>query len=186
MIASLSSSQLILHPSTAFGKGDHPSTFLVIELLHDLAAHGFHPKTTLDMGCGTGILSMISHQLFGCQVIAVDLSQHAIHTTRDNATLNACDHAITALHANGFNHPALDTLAPVDLLLFNILAEPAISMARSILRHTDNSGIIMLSGILSWQRQMVMDAYRLLGCDLLAEATHESWCCLAFIKSSQE
>jgi ribosomal protein L11 methyltransferase len=78
-----------LDPGMAFGTGTHASTRLVLEEMQALADAGVRPETILDVGCGSGILSIAAVKLWpGARCIAVDNDPLAVDATRDNAAKN--------------------------------------------------------------------------------------------------
>ena len=180
MIATQMNTTITLHESSSFGNGAHPSTYMVIELLHDLKAQGFDPSNALDIGCGTGILSIITAKLFNIPIIAVDIAKDAVYATQSNATLNEVNTSIHALQSQGFSHSAIAKHAPYDLILFNILAQTATQHAHHANKLMATKGLIILSGILQWQAPAVIEAYETLGMTLYASASSEPWETLIF------
>jgi ribosomal protein L11 methyltransferase len=82
-----------LDPGMAFGTGQHPTTRLCLRAIEEIAGPGV---TVLDLGCGSGILSIAAAK-FGCaDVLALDIEQVAVDATRDNARLNCVDSAVRA------------------------------------------------------------------------------------------
>ncbi len=185
MIATPLETFITVQTGDSFGSGEHPSTALMVELLHDLQAHGLHPHTVLDMGCGSGILSIMAIKMFGSRVIAADISRKALHATQTNAQLNHVEAHLETLHSDGFTNVEIAHHAPYDLILYNILAEPAIRHARDAQHVLAVDGLLMLSGILQWQVPAVSEAYHLLGFSLIAQARHEPWETLVFTQNSQ-
>jgi ribosomal protein L11 methyltransferase len=178
------STTITLHASTSFGNGTHPSTMLVVELLHDLHSQGFQAEKSLDIGCGTGILSIIAAKLFTCEVLAADISKPALQETFKNAQLNDVSHLIDTVHSDTFSHNHITNNAPYDLILFNILAQAAFEHANDAARVMATGALIIISGVLQWQSPAIIEAYAACGLALFGRASSENWECLIFIKTS--
>ncbi|MCW5600769.1 50S ribosomal protein L11 methyltransferase [Nitrosomonas sp.] len=150
---------LILDPGRAFGTGSHPTTQLCLAWLDQHIQPG---ETVLDYGCGSGILAIAALKLGAGFVMGVDIDDHAIIASRDNAILNRGDpkkiafstHLDTLLAAN----PAVNK--PVDKVVANILANPLIMLAPILMNTLRQGGAIALSGVLEAQANEVIHAYR--------------------------
>ena len=77
---------IVIEPGRAFGTGSHPTTRLCIELLLELER-----GSVVDLGCGSGVLSIIAAKLGFAPVLAIDADEHAIEATRANAEVNDVD-----------------------------------------------------------------------------------------------
>ena len=77
---------ITIDPGRAFGTGAHPTTRLVLVVLQEL-----EPASLLDVGCGSGVLSIAAAKLGFAPVLAVDVDAVAIETTRENAALNGVE-----------------------------------------------------------------------------------------------
>ena len=77
---------VVIDPGRAFGTGAHATTRLCLELLQDV-----EPTSLLDVGCGSGVLSVAAAKLGFAPVTAVDLDEVALETTRENAAANGVD-----------------------------------------------------------------------------------------------
>jgi ribosomal protein L11 methyltransferase len=74
---------VVIDPGRAFGTGAHPTTQLCLELLQEV-----EPTSLLDVGCGSGVLSVAAAKLGFAPVVAVDLDEVALEVTRSNANAN--------------------------------------------------------------------------------------------------
>ncbi len=109
------STSLILDPGLVFGNGLHPTTRDCLMAL-DIACSGGKVNTMLDLGCGTGILSLAGGAR-GCKkVIALDCNYLACQTTRKNISLNTMQDRVMVLQGDA---PSFTTI-PTDLLIANI------------------------------------------------------------------
>ncbi|MFL6620615.1 MAG: 50S ribosomal protein L11 methyltransferase, partial [Povalibacter sp.] len=109
-----------LDPGLAFGTGTHPTTALCLEWLDGAEPSG---RTTIDYGCGSGILAIAALKLGAAAALAVDIDPQALVATHENAARNGVDTHLTVRSVGEM------TSAPAHLLLANILAEPLIELA---------------------------------------------------------
>lgn len=168
--------------ANAFGDGSHPTTAGVLAALEAIDPEAFTPSIACDIGCGSGILTLAMARLFGCRVIATDISAQAIETTRVNALDNGAEALVSAYQSSGFDHPAVHSAAPFDLIVMNILAEPLLALARDAEAHLSPQGVLLLSGILQWQEPTIRAAYQSLGLELANRLTLGDWVTLVWQK----
>jgi ribosomal protein L11 methyltransferase len=107
--------RIVLDPGLSFGSGHHPATQIALGLLRVAFAQQ-PPARVLDLGCGTGVLSVAAVLLGAARVTAVDNSQLAIHAANLNAELNLMNDRIDIIHGDVFKH--IDDAA--DLVICNI------------------------------------------------------------------
>ena len=143
----------------AFGTGHHETTSLCLAAMSDLAkARRF--VNVLDLGCGTGLLAIGAAKLWKKRVTASDIDPVAVAVTRENAAANDAGALVGPVIADGLAHPALSARAPYDLIVANILAEPLTRLAPSIAQGLARGGVLILSGLLRWQENLVLAFYR--------------------------
>ena len=147
-----------------FGTGEHPSTAGCLEAL---GALDMPPRTVLDMGCGSAILSIAAALLWDCDVIAADNDPLALAFARTRIAENGLAGRIHPVCAHAFSaFPG----APFDLVVANIMARPLIDMAPSI-----HASSVILSGFLEDQSASVLDAYRKVGYAPRASTIIDDW-----------
>lgn len=167
----------------AFGDGRHPTTAMMLMALDALDAGQFHPRRICDMGAGSGILSLRAAQKFpDAMLLAADSEQVAVAAITENAAINQRPQ-ILPVYANSFRHPTLTAHAPYDLIMMNILAEPLLALAAEAVAALAEEGILMLSGILLWQQEQLIDAYAGLGLDLTHRMQQGDWVTLLWVKT---
>ena len=139
-----------LDPGLAFGTGTHETTALCLEWLAGLDLTG---KRVLDVGCGSGILSIAALKLGAASADGIDIDQQAITASRKNAA----DNDVSA-RLRLSTDPA-DFRGDYDLVIANILAGTLIEMAAELSKRTMHGGLLALSGILSGQIDEVSSAF---------------------------
>jgi len=143
-----------IDPGMAFGTGTHPTTQLCLELLEKYAAPG---NDFIDVGCGSGILSIGALKLGAGRALAVDIDQASVDATRENADANGIRSgllvglgSVDELLANKFKFQQ----AP--LVMANILANILIRLFESGMgKLVSKNGKLILSGILEEQAENV-------------------------------
>lgn len=155
---------LYLDAGMAFGTGTHETTQLCIEALE---AHP--PRRLLDVGTGTGILSIAALKLGTSRAKGTDIDPVAVHAARENAENNGVAAAFVA------NDDAPDAEGTWDGVVANILAGTLLEMRDVILRAVPQGGRLWLSGILVDQERAVREAYAAAGLTHLGTATKNGW-----------
>ena len=157
-----------LDPGLAFGTGTHPTTDLCLRWLDGAALAG---KRVLDYGSGSGILAVAALKLGAREAVAVDNDPQAVRASRENAINNGVADALHCCDIDAFNAGT-----GFDVVLANILAEPLIVLAPTLLSALRPNGDIVLAGLLDRQADRVAAAYP--GIDWTREG-HEGWTRLA-------
>lgn len=165
---------LHINASRAFGTGEHQTTSGCLEALSFLAKQ-YDFGRMLDMGCGTGILSIAMAKLFRRPVIAVDINPVSVGITQDNLAVNHVEGLVTARVSDGYRNPIIKTQAPYDLIVANILADPLIAFAPQLAAHMAPGGVAVLSGLLHFQENNVLHAHRKHGLHLWKRIRRDQW-----------
>jgi ribosomal protein L11 methyltransferase len=172
---------LRIEAGMAFGTGHHETTALCLALLSDLAKRRRFARV-LDLGCGTGLLAIGAAKLWKRRVIASDIDPNTIAVARENALANGVAPLIRAVTADGLTHPAIAKAAPFDLIMANILAGPLTRLAPAIARALAPGGMLVLSGLMVWQENLVLSFYRPHGLVLRARRRDGAWSALILHK----
>lgn len=150
-----------LDPGMAFGTGTHPSTQLVLEATEDLV-ESIPGAKVLDLGCGSGILSILAAKMGAAHVLALDTDPIAIRVTDENTAANGVKDQVTA--QTGSLDSLIHAATRFDIALVNILAKVIIAMCGqglgSVLRP---GGIGVFGGIIEEQADEVETALRSTG-----------------------
>ena len=163
-----------LDPGMAFGTGTHASTQLVLEELQTLADDGFAPDRVIDVGCGSGILSIAAIKWWPkAHCIALDTDPIAVTATLENAAHNSVivGAAIT---------PVGEIVGTFRLVLANIQAHVLRALKDVLIAKLAPGGTLILSGLLTPQAQPLADEYVAAGLRLLRvrpSTTDAQWSC---------
>lgn len=140
---------LVMNPGLAFGTGTHPTTRLV---LNWISTQSVQNLTIIDWGCGSGILGLAALKLGAKSAFGVDIDSQALHASEENGQLNHIEFT-TYLPENVPNRQA-------DLILANILLNPLIKLESVFIRHLNNNGRIILTGVLESQIDTLKANYK--------------------------
>jgi ribosomal protein L11 methyltransferase len=163
-----------IEAALAFGTGHHGTTRGCLLLL-DHALKAWRPRRVLDVGTGTGVLAIAAAKALRVNVLASDIDPLSVRVARDNARLNDSRNWVTTMEATGFSAPQFAKRGPFDLVLANILANPLRQIATEMAGHLAPSGLVILSGLLPYQAQGVIAAYRARGLVLQRHLQIEGW-----------
>lgn len=130
--------ELVIEPNMAFGTGNHETTSMVIEYLLAMDIKGKH---VLDMGCGTGVLAMLSSKLGAAEILAIDIDQWAFEGTLENCRLNQCNNIVVKMGDAG-----LLGNQTFDLILANIHKNVLLNDAEKYSEVLNPGGILIMSG----------------------------------------
>ena len=167
---------LRIYAATAFGS-DHQTTRSCLKAICDLYHRGFLPERILDVGTGSGILSLAAAKLWqkNCSITAIDIDEEAVWVTRQNALDNRLQDHFTIEVSNGYDSEIVRAHAPYDLIFANILARPLIEMAPDLYQSLKPGGHCILSGFVDDQVDWVVGAHQKQGLKLLKMFEFENW-----------
>ena len=170
---------VILDPGLTFGTGAHPTTQMVVEAMEQLLPKG---GSCLDLGSGSGILSIAALRLGAGSAIGVDIDPKAEDIARENAAYNGfAAPEFTALTGNvTADKKLMDQLKqqPYDLVLVNIVADVIIHLAPVLPQFLTESSTLILSGILDSRLRDVTGAITAAGLSVETIRAKEEWRCI--------
>ena len=168
---------LNIEPGLAFGTGTHETTRLCLETLEKYIT----PETELlDVGCGSGILSIASLLLGAKSATGVDIDALAVKTAEENG------------EANGLHEPQLRFLqgnltdkvsGKYDVVVANIVADIIILFCKDVAKFMKDDAVFITSGIIDTREQDVIDAFNEYGFQIKARHTEKGWVCFECTKS---
>ncbi len=171
--------KVILDPGLTFGTGAHPSTRMVMEAMEQLLQPGC---ACLDLGSGSGILSVAALRLGAKSAVGVDIDPKAENIARENAAYNGfAAPEFTALTGNVTEDiTMMEQLAArhYDVVLVNIVADVIIGLAPVLPHFLGKDSIVILSGILDNRLADVEQALQGAGLTLVSHRAMEEWRCL--------
>lgn len=156
-----------LEPGMAFGTGSHETTSLCIKKLEEYMKPGMK---VLDIGTGSGILSIAASKLGASKVLGVDIDPMSVYIANENKKLNEVTNAEFIVG---------DLLSKVndkyDIVVSNILAEVIVTMTGDLHKFLNKDGIFISSGILKVKSAMVIDSLEANGFDILNVEDLNEW-----------
>ena len=170
---------VILDPGLTFGTGAHPSTQMVMEVMENLVKPGFR---CLDLGSGSGILSIAGLRLGARSAVGIDIDPKAEDIARENAAYNQFDGSVfTALTGNVTEDTALMerlSAEEYDLVLVNIVADVIIGLSRTLPAFLKQHSTLICSGILDVRLEDVLGALKAAGLTVTEIRAKEDWRCV--------
>ena len=160
-----------INPGMAFGTGLHETTSLSADFLETYIQEG---DKVLDVGCGTGILSILASKIGASEVLGIDIDDEAVAASIQNLEANDVNNAIIkkADLTSGVDFKA-------DLVVANLLTNLVIRLTGNIRKHLNSGGRYIMSGILTTQQDKVLEALEENGFEKLAIAEQGEWCAIA-------
>ena len=166
---------LRLNPGLTFGTGSHATTRLCLTALEE-AVHG--GETVLDLGCGSGILSIAALRLGAASAKAVDIDEKCLTVAYENAALNGIGKdRYTVLVGDVLSDSALRAQlgGGYDVVVANIVADVIIGLAPMVRQFLKPGGLFLCSGIIDIRADEVAEALRQNGWTIEATRSGEGW-----------
>ncbi|MGM0853194.1 MAG: 50S ribosomal protein L11 methyltransferase [Bacillota bacterium] len=160
-----------LDPGMAFGTGTHPTTVMCIQALERIVKEH---NTVIDVGTGSGVLSIAAAQLAADNVRAYDLDEVAVRSARLNVKLNKVQQTVTVDANNLLN----GVTGQADVIVANILAEIILRFTEDAFELVKPGGFFITSGIIQPKKQEVRDALESAGFIIEEIMVMEDWVAL--------
>jgi len=181
-----------IEPGMAFGTGTHPTTQLCLELMekyfddrpkkmdHQSSSIVHRPLSAIDVGCGSGILSIASIKMGASKTLGVDIDEESITKSRENANINEVgEELILGLGSVQEILEGKFELKKAPLVVANILASVIVRLFDAGMADLiEKNGTIILSGILQEQEQSVVDAAQAKGLKMNERMQMGDWVAL--------
>lgn len=173
---------LEIDPASSFGTGQHYTTRLCLEILEECLKDG---DSVLDIGCGSGILSIASMLLGAESAAAVDIEENAASTAKENAQKNNIPEDKYKVYCG--NILSDDGTAEIidgkyDIITANIVADVLIAMKEHFVRYLKDGGTLIISGIIEERADEVLTAVETAGFTKCRSCAKEGWVAVQFTK----
>lgn len=157
-----------LDPGMAFGTGTHETTILCVEALEKYVKKD---AIVYDVGCGSGILSIVAAKLGAKKVIGIDIDDLSVKTSKENVKINHVEEIVEIVKGN-----LLDNVSgKADIIVSNIIAEIIINMIPNLKDYLIHNGIFIASGIITEKLEKVKEALVNNGFSIVEEKTMNDW-----------
>ncbi|RSK27901.1 50S ribosomal protein L11 methyltransferase [Bacillus sp. HMF5848] len=164
-----------LDPGMAFGTGTHATTVLCLRALEKAVHEGDH---VVDVGTGSGILSIGAAMLGASSVRALDLDDVAVKVSKENIALNKVEETIS-VEKNNLLHGIKEQ---ADVIVANILADVILLFTDDAYRLLKHNGYFVVSGIIKEKKQLVLDGLQQSGFEDPEVSEQEDWVCITVRK----
>lgn len=157
-----------MDPGMAFGTGTHETTMMCVKQLEKRISKD---STVFDIGCGSGILSIVAAKLGANKVIGVDFDEVAVNVAKDNVIENKVDNQVEIRHGN-----LMDVVSEkADIVVANIIADVIIILSKDIAKFLDKDGLFISSGIILEKIDAVKENLEANGLEIIEVETTGEW-----------
>ncbi|HHY71459.1 MAG TPA: 50S ribosomal protein L11 methyltransferase [Thermoanaerobacterales bacterium] len=160
-----------LDPGMAFGTGTHETTILCLEILEKYIKKDM---TVIDVGCGSGILSIASCKMGAKRVLAIDKDENAVQVARRNIRRNDLDTYIQAIKGDKLHNINIKA----DIIVANIIADVVIDLTKDVALYLGDNGVFIASGIIKDRKLSVVEALGKNGFDVIKQFEKGEWVAL--------
>ncbi len=161
---------IVIDPGMAFGTGEHPTTRGVVRLMQRVVRPG---TLVADLGAGSAILSIAAVKLGASRAVAIEMDPDAIGNAEENVARNGVQGRVQVIEGDA--GLILPLLAPVDLVLANIISSVLVALLPAIAAALPMGGPAILSGILVEERAAMLDVLAAGGWAVEVEDVEEVW-----------
>lgn len=170
--------EIIIEPKMSFGTGHHATTALMLKTILDLSTQ-FKDKHILDMGCGTGILSIMAAKVGASEVTGIDIDDWAYNNAMENIKNNHLDN----IHIKIGDASLLQQEAPFDILLANINRNILLEDMEKYCLKLNQSGYLIMSGFYLRDLPMIRVKAESLGLQFKSYQEEKQWVAAVFYKN---
>ncbi len=160
---------LSIDPGAAFGTGTHATTSLCLKILENYVNEN---STVLDIGCGSGILSIASVLLGATSAIGVDIDAQSVKVARENAEINN----VTDKTEYIVGDLADKVSGRYSVVCANIVADVIIKLLENVENYMTEDGVLITSGIIDVREADVVNGFERFGFEIIERHTKDNWC----------
>lgn len=165
--------EIVIMPKMSFGTGHHATTQLMMQMMQHIKFEG---KNVLDFGTGTGILAILAKMLHAGEVLAIDNDEWSTENAKENVTKNnQSDITIKQGSLELVNRQ-------FDIVLANINRNVLLSYMQQLADIINIGGLILMSGILQQDKELIVEAAQNVGFRLKDSQTEKNWVALKFFR----
>jgi len=161
---------IVIDPGMAFGTGEHPTTRGVVRLMQRVVRPG---QRVADLGAGSAVLAIAAAKLGASRVAAIEMDEEAIANAEENVAANGVADRVTVVHGDAGQ--LLPLVAPVDVVLANIISSVLVELLPAIGGALSADGRAVLSGILREERETMLAVLEASGWRVTEEDHEEIW-----------
>ena len=162
-----------LDPGMAFGTGHHPTTRMCLEMLETLVKPC---HSVLDLGCGSGILSIASAKMGSEKVIGIDNDETAIKVARENIKINGIGDSVSISNGSVPNKN-IDKYSN-DIVVANISSKVILDLSKEITEYLKPKGYLLISGFLDNTESEIIDVFKKLNLNVVSKLGTADWVAL--------
>ena len=165
-----------IDPGAAFGTGSHPSTSLCVE---EIERNSVDQKKILDIGSGSGILTITARLLGASKLYALDIDSLACKSTAENFQLNFGNlNGLKIYEGEPLDFAKEDEFKDFDYIVCNILAGVIVDIIPLITNFLSKNGKVILSGIITSQKEEIIKVLNLNKFEVVNVSSKNNWICI--------
>ncbi|MEP7347980.1 MAG: 50S ribosomal protein L11 methyltransferase [Gemmatimonadaceae bacterium] len=161
---------VVIDPGMAFGTGDHASTRGALRLMQSRVSAGI---VVADLGAGSAVLSIAAAKLGASRVFAIEMDPDALGNANANVKRNGVTDVVHIFEGDA--RVLLPLVAPVDLIVANIISSVLVDLLTTFARALPSGGVAILAGILIDERDAMLEVAKADGWRILEEDEEEGW-----------
>lgn len=166
---------IVIEPKMSFGTGHHATTVLMLRSI--LSLGNLAGKQVLDMGCGTGILSLLASKRGAEHIVGIDIDEWAFENAGENMRKNGVDNISVKIG----DATLLEKEGEFDVILANINRNILLRDMQYYVTHLVSAGTMIISGFYEHELPMLINEAERLGLKYVSHMVQNDWCAAIFI-----
>lgn len=165
---------IVITPKMSFGTGHHATTHMMVDAMAGLSFTG---RNVFDFGTGTGVLAILAEKMGAGSITAIDNDAWSIENADENFNSNDCSKILL------INSEKIIEKHPYDIILANINRNIILQNMGAIKQHLAKDGVVLLSGLLTGDEPVIMEAAGKEALELQQRFEMDGWVCLQLVSS---